>query len=69
MTEKLLAAAVDYAASQGAKIVEGYPIEPKKDEVPVFYAYTGFISTFRKAGFEEALRRSESRPIMRIFVK
>ena len=66
MTRKLIEAAVEYAKAQDAKIIEAYPIEPKKDDVPVFYAYTGFASTFRKLGFKEVLRRSESRPIMRL---
>jgi GNAT superfamily N-acetyltransferase len=62
---RLIQAAVDYARSQGARIVEAYPIEPKKDDAPDFYAFTGMASTFRKAGFVEVARRSETRPIMR----
>jgi GNAT superfamily N-acetyltransferase len=62
---RLIQAAVDYARSQGARIVEAYPIEPKKDNAPDFYAFTGMASTFRKAGFVEVARRSETRPIMR----
>jgi len=62
---RLIQAAVEYARSQGARIVEAYPIEPKKDSAPDIYAFTGMASTFRKAGFVEVLRRSETRPIMR----
>lgn len=62
---KLIEAAVAYAAAQGAKIVEAYPVEPKKAETPDVFAYTGLASTFRKAGFVEVARRSETRPIMR----
>lgn len=69
MTQQLVEAAIEYAQGRGAKIIEAYPIEPKKDEVPVFYAYTGFVSTFRKLGFKEVLRRSESRPIMRLEIR
>ncbi|MFQ5789402.1 MAG: hypothetical protein ACE5JI_02900 [Acidobacteriota bacterium] len=65
LTRKLLKAAVEYARSQGAPIVEGYPIEPKKEDVPDLFAWTGFAATFRKAGFREVARRSETRPIMR----
>ena len=43
----------------------GYPIEPTKSAYPVAYAWTGFANAFRKAGFEEKVRRSETRPIMR----
>jgi GNAT superfamily N-acetyltransferase len=66
---KLLKAAVDYVQKQGGKIVEGYPVEPEKDKIPDAFAYTGLAPTFRKAGFVEVLRRSETRPIMRYVIK
>jgi GNAT superfamily N-acetyltransferase len=69
LTVKLLKAAVNYARQQGAKIVEGYPVEPKMEKVPDVFAWTGFVSAFQKAGFREVLRRSEIRPMMRYFVK
>jgi len=65
VTEALLRAAVRFAGEQGAREVEGYPIAPVKDRVPEVFAYTGFVSTFEKAGFSEVLRRSPPRPIMR----
>jgi GNAT superfamily N-acetyltransferase len=65
VTGQLAKAAVAYAREQGAKIVEGYPVEPKKGRMPDPFVYTGLISTFQSAGFEEVLRRSETRPIMR----
>jgi GNAT superfamily N-acetyltransferase len=68
ITVALLKAAVEYAKKHGAKIIEGYPVEPKKAKVPDAFAYTGLASAFRKAGFVEVLRRSETRPIMRYFV-
>ncbi len=61
----LLAAAVDYAASQGAEVVEGYPVEPQKGRMPDFWVWMGFASMFEKCGFEEVARRSETRPFMR----
>lgn len=68
LTEKLLKAAIEYASKHGAKIVEGYPIEPKKGRVQDAFAYTGLVSTFRKVGFVEVARRSETRPIMRYMI-
>ena len=68
VTVDLLKAAVEYARKKGAKIVEGYPVEPKKGKFPDVFAYTGLASAFRQAGFEEVLRRSETRPIMRYFI-
>jgi GNAT superfamily N-acetyltransferase len=69
MSVAMLKAAAEYAGKKGAKIVEGYPIEPKKDSMPDVFANTGLASAFRQAGFKEVLRRSETRPIMRYFIK
>lgn len=68
ISSKMLAAAVDYAVQNGASIIEGYPITPKKDQAPDIYIFTGLESTFVKAGFVEVARRSNSRPIMRYSV-
>ena len=38
---------------------------PVKVPYPETYAWTGFESVFRRAGFSEVARRSETRPIMR----
>jgi GNAT superfamily N-acetyltransferase len=61
----LLRAAVEFARAKGASIVEGYPIEPRKDEVPAVFAWTGLASAFLQAGFVESARFGVSRPIMR----
>lgn len=61
----LLNAAAKFAKKNGAKILEGYPILPVKDEVPAVFAWTGFASTFEQCGFEVAVQRSETRPVMR----
>ena len=61
----LLRGAIDFAAAHGAQIVEGYPVEPRSEDMPAVFAWTGIASTFRRAGFVEVLRRSETRPIMR----
>lgn len=66
---KLLLAAVDYVKQRGGRIVEGYPVEPKKDRSPDVFASTGLASAFRKAGFVEMYRRSETRPIMRFHIE
>ena len=63
VAEALLRAA--FASQRGASVLEGYPIEPGKRPYPAAYAWTGFASVFRRAGFEEVARRSETRPIMR----
>ena len=62
---ELLNAAVEYARDQGAEVVEGYPVEPREDQVPDFWSWMGFASMFDACGFEEVARRSETRPFMR----
>jgi len=66
---ELLKAAIEYAKKHKAKIIEGYPAEPKEGRKLGIIAFTGISSTFHKAGFKEVLRRSETRPIMRYFIK
>jgi GNAT superfamily N-acetyltransferase len=65
VSTQLLKAAVAHAAKLGAKIVEGYPVDPKKDPMPDVFAWTGISSAFRQAGFKEVARRSVTRPVMR----
>ena len=69
LSVRLLKAAVEYVASRGGKVVEGYPTEPRggKPAAPAF-VFTGLAAAFLGAGFVEAGRRSETRPIMRCFV-
>lgn len=60
-----LRAAVAFAASHGASIVEGYPVEPSMNTIPDPFLWHGIASSFLAAGFKEVARRSNSRPIMR----
>jgi GNAT superfamily N-acetyltransferase len=62
---RLLEAAVDFVASRGGRLVEGYPVEPREGALPDAFVWTGLHSAFRRAGFREVARRSGSRPIMR----
>ena len=68
LTAPLLEAAAKFAARQGTKIVEGYPVDPGSGTMADGFAWTGFVSAFRKAGFQEVARRSPGRPIMRRFL-
>ena len=70
LTVKLLKAAIEYVAKMGGKVVEGYPVEPRQPgKVPPVFVYTGLASAFKQAGFTEVGRRSETRPIMRYYIK
>ena len=66
---KLLQAVVDYVRQQGGHVVEGYPVQPRTGTMPPAFAYTGLVSAFKKAGFVECARRSETRPIMRFYIR
>ncbi len=72
-TLKLLLAAVDYARSQGAQVIEGYPVESRRDADGNFlhaasYRFMGYVSTFQKAGFKEVVSPEKGRRIMRYIV-
>jgi GNAT superfamily N-acetyltransferase len=68
LTVALSRAAINYVSERGGKMVEGYPVEPKTGRTPDPFAYTGLVSSFRKAGFVEVARRSETRPVMRYMI-
>ena len=60
----LIESAVAHARSRGAKIVEGYPVDPAALQADAF-VWTGIASAYERAGFREMERRSPTRPIMR----
>ncbi len=61
----LLQAAVRYIETQGGEVIEGYPLVPISEKIPVAFAWTGFESAFKAVGFKEVERRVKIRPIMR----
>lgn len=68
VTVALLGEAVRYVASQGGRIVEGYPVAPKNSKEPDVFVYTGLPAAFEKAGFVEVARFSPTRPIYRFYM-
>ncbi len=49
----LLEGAVEYARAHGARVLEGYPVEPEPGRrVPVSAAFVGTVGLFEQAGFE-----------------
>jgi GNAT superfamily N-acetyltransferase len=63
-TLELLRAAIAYAGSHGATIIEGYPVEPG----PRLYTYMGAPSTFLAAGFTDVTPPGYTRTVMRYIV-
>jgi GNAT superfamily N-acetyltransferase len=66
VTRTLLDAAVAHSEKNGARIVEGYPVDSKGRKIAAMAGYHGLASTFRAAGFREIERRAPTRPIMRL---
>jgi predicted GNAT family acetyltransferase len=69
VSRALIRGAIDYVGKKGGSIIEGYPVEPRKDRMPDAFAWTGIASAFRQEGFREVARRSETRPILRFAVR
>ena len=65
LSTKLIRAAAAFARSRGAKLVEAYPQIPRQPAMPAVFAWTGFASSYERAGFTEVARRSPTRPIVR----
>ena len=63
---ELLQAVIRITKKKGAEILEGYPHEPKNGNMPAAFAWTGISSAINKVGFKEVVRRSETRPVMRL---
>jgi GNAT superfamily N-acetyltransferase len=64
VTVALLKAAEGFAKKHGATLLEGYPVDPAKDQ-PDAFVFPGLSGAFEKAGYREVARRSQTRPIMR----
>jgi GNAT superfamily N-acetyltransferase len=58
----MLQAAVRHALESGAKVVEGYPVDPESPS----YRFMGFVPTFEAAGFAECGRDGKRRHVMRL---
>ena len=64
VARSLLRGAVEYAAAHGARVVEGYPVEPEPGRrVPVSAAFVGTVALFESVGFDrvEATRGSSGK--------
>lgn len=62
---ELLRAATAFVRTRGGRVVEGYPVEPKKGRLPAPFVWTGLLHAFLEAGFHEMPRWSGNRPIVR----
>jgi GNAT superfamily N-acetyltransferase len=69
LSARLIDEAATFAAKRGARMVEGYPVEPSMAKTADAFVWTGLASSFRAADFKEVARRSPTRPIMRRVVR
>lgn len=60
----LLDAAVEHARTNGARIVEGYPLDTAVKRLSTNDLYHGTLSSFLAAGFTETARPGAARPIV-----
>lgn len=71
VAQALLQAAIEYARSHGARILEGYPIDMAApclsgQRLDSLKAYMGVVSLFSRMGFVQVGRPSEMQRIMRL---
>ncbi|MEV5042959.1 GNAT family N-acetyltransferase [Microbacterium sp. LMI1x-1-1.1] len=64
IASRLLDAAVDHARANGARIVEGYPLDTDVKRFSTNDLYHGTLSSFLAAGFTETARPGAARPIV-----
>jgi GNAT superfamily N-acetyltransferase len=65
MSSRLARAAVRWARSRGARIVEAYPVEAPSGKLPDAFAWWGTRAGYERAGFEVVARPSKSRAVVR----
>ena len=64
LSQRMLRAAIDYARSRGARLVEAYPVDKDRPSDPDFMFF-GAKSMYDRAGFREVARRRPTRPVVR----
>lgn len=62
LARRLLRAAIDHAADQGATVVEAYPVDPESPS----YRFMGFVEMFADAGFREVGMAGRRRHVMQL---
>ncbi|MFQ5943272.1 MAG: GNAT family N-acetyltransferase [Anaerolineales bacterium] len=65
----LIEGAVQYAADQGAKIVEAYPTKPRGKRLGPESSFMGIPEVFESAGFQKVADASEAKAIMRYYIR
>ncbi len=67
VASELLRGAVEHARASGARVVEGYPVDPGvRPSLTAAERYHGTVSLFESGGFSVVRRPSATRAIMRL---
>ncbi len=66
VSTKLASAAVEHAQRGGARVIEGYPVDPAGRKVSSADLYHGALSVFESAGFSVVARPTEGRALVRL---
>lgn len=64
ISRRLLEAAIETARRNRVRLLEAYPLDARFTEKTA--SFTGYVSTFRRAGFKIVIRRVPPQPIMRL---
>ncbi|GGE91160.1 GNAT family N-acetyltransferase [Mycetocola zhadangensis] len=63
----LLAAAAEHARAHGARVLEGYPVDPaQREKISSAELYYGIVSQFTANGFREVARPTPGRALMQL---
>jgi len=65
----LLAAAVEHASRNGARMVEAYPLDTSLARASTNELFVGTLSTFLRAGFHEVARPTSRRAVVALDVR
>ncbi len=67
LSSKIIKGVISFCKKKKVPILEAYPIIPYSQNMPAAFAWTGMLTAFTKAGFQEEKRWSKSRPIVRYY--
>lgn len=65
----LLGALIRYAREKKIKVLEAYPTIPTQERLPDAFAWIGLYKSFERAGFKIVDRTSDSRPMVRYYIR
>jgi GNAT superfamily N-acetyltransferase len=68
VANELLRGAVEHARARGARVLEAYPVDTAAGRQPSANLFTGTLSMFKRAGFQEVERPRGAQLVMRLLL-